>query len=65
MQRLLADTEELYQTGMQISAFQCGTVRIATAYRAFYDQISRDIRDLHETYPGITVEIVDGGYSRS
>lgn len=63
MRRLLADAEELYQTGMQISGFQCGNIRIATAYSAFYDRISRVIRDFHETYPGITVEIADGGYS--
>ena len=63
IRRLLADAEELYQTGMQISGYLCGTVRIATAYSAYYDRISKVIKEFREQYPGITVEIAEGGYS--
>ena len=63
MRRLIADAEELYQTSMQISGYLCGTVRVATAYSAYYDRISRVIKQFREQYPGITVEIAQGGYS--
>lgn len=63
MRRLLVDADELYQTGMQISGCLCGTVRVATAYSIYYDRISRVIREFHEKYPGVQVEIAEGGYS--
>ena len=60
---ILAEVETLWQSSRQISGCLSGTVTIATAYSAYYDLISRVIGSFQAKYPGIAVEIADGGYS--
>ena len=54
--------EECLQMAAKIRGMEVGTVTIGTAYSEYYRWLSECIRDFHEKYPGIRMEL-SSGYS--
>lgn len=62
IRELIRSDEECIQMAAKIRGMEVGNVTIGTAYSEYYRWLSACIKDFHEKYPGIRMEL-SSGYS--
>ena len=60
IRQLLCSGEACAQTAARIRGLDVGTVVIGTAYSAYYGWLAGVIREFHDRYPGIQVQLRSG-----